>query len=89
MFLLVIRYLITTLARTKKFLLKALLMFVRVITILQLQLKKKVTLIVSFILECTKQAAYFVNIFFPPIQTLNAWKFPGGLSNPGEDIGKS
>ncbi|KAK2519264.1 Nudt6, partial [Columba guinea] len=22
-------------------------------------------------------------------RTINAWKFPGGLSNPGEDIGKS
>lgn len=22
------------------------------------------------------------------MQTINGWKFPGGLSNPGEDIGK-
>lgn len=29
------------------------------------------------------------SLIFPPIQTINAWKFPGGLSNPGEDIGKS
>jgi len=56
-------YLIITLARTKKFLPKALLMFVRIITILQLQEKSHV-LMVSFILERIKQAAYFVNIFF-------------------------
>uniref|UniRef100_A0A8C0VPW7 Nucleoside diphosphate-linked moiety X motif 6 n=1 Tax=Cyanistes caeruleus TaxID=156563 RepID=A0A8C0VPW7_CYACU len=33
------------------------------------------------------QADCFINGFFPPIQTIYAWKFPGGLSNPGEDIG--
>lgn len=27
-------------------------------------------------------------LFLFPIKTTNVWKFPGGLSEPGEDIGK-
>ncbi|XP_026703861.1 nucleoside diphosphate-linked moiety X motif 6 isoform X2 [Athene cunicularia] len=77
--------LMITLARTKKFLLKVLLMFVRLITILQLQ-QKKITCSFSPSYQSVQHRLHTSLIFFPPIQTINAWKFPGGLSNPGEDI---